>query len=160
MKNRKPDFSVSDAPRPLPPGAAPGLPLVTVAWRALRAGHQKRADDQREIEREAARTREILVQLAEEVWRLHAASGDMPATEGSARRLASILSEAGIVAAAPVGVPFTGELMDLFENIAQRSIAGLESPEVAEVVRPAILCRGAVLRMGKIVVAVPARKGE
>jgi hypothetical protein len=153
----KKPFAIPDAPRELPPGVAAATPLISVAWRALRAERQRTAAEWREIEHEAGKTQEILGRLAEEAWRLGADAGAQPAVEKAARRLQEILAEAGISASAPAGAPYTGELMDLFDNIAQRPEAGLTAPYVAEVVKPAILCRGAVLRMGKAIVAVPAR---
>ena len=46
--------------------------------------------------------------------------------------------------------------MDLFESVAQRPTPGLDRPRVAEVLAPAVVRNGIPLRMGKVVVAVPA----
>ena len=67
-------FEVTDAPRTLPGGADVRVPLVTVAWRALRLEHQRRAAELRDIDREARKTLETLARVAEEAQRLRAAA--------------------------------------------------------------------------------------
>ena len=150
-------FEITDPPRDLPSGISAEVPLITLAWRAMRAEHQHRAAELRDSEHEARKTQETLASVAEEASRLRSAGAGQPVIEQIARRLEVILNEAGISAFAPQGEPFTSELMELFDNIAQRPEVGLACAYVAEIVRPAILCRGAVLRMGKAIVAVPAR---
>lgn len=45
--------------------------------------------------------------------------------------------------------------MELLDNIAQQPEPQLAFPYVAEVLKPAIIYRGALLRMGKAIIAIP-----
>ena len=83
---------------------------------------------------------------------------DDPVLDVELGRLERALDTAGLEVIAPGGEMYTPELMNVIENIAQRVEAGLDAPRVAEVVEPAILHDGRVLRMGKAVIAVPEVK--
>jgi predicted amidohydrolase YtcJ len=145
---------LEDSPRPVPPGTSAETPLVTVAWRALRAEHQRRAEQSRQAAEERDGLLRALAAVAAVAHRLrHATPEQLPA---ALARLQEALAQAGIVLVAPEGEPFQGELTELLENVAQRPQPGLTGPRVAEVLAPAVLYRGGVLRMGKAVIAVPA----
>jgi molecular chaperone GrpE (heat shock protein) len=162
-------WQLTDTPRELTSGVTAETPLVTIAWRVQRVEHKRRAEERRAQEREAQRAAEVLVQIAEQAHRLRqiaralqaapdAAAG--PANQGQqlaaiAERLHEALRAADVSVIAPEGEPFTAELMDLFENIAQQPAAGLTEPRIAEVIKPAVTRGDALLRMGKAVIAIP-----
>lgn len=161
-------LKVTDPPRAVAPGVQADMPLVTMAWRALRAEHQRRADERRNNDAEARAVQAALASVAEEVYRLEqAAQAVLPALEGAgdpsgaqhlrgiADRLEAALSTIDLSILAPEGELYTGELMELFDNIAQRASPEASEPRIAEVVAPAIIFRGGLLRMGKAVIAVP-----
>lgn len=163
-----PRWQLTDAPREPVSGVTAETPLVTIAWRVLRAEHKRRAEDRHAHEAEARRAQETLAKIAEQVHRLRqvvrallAAPGESPQANQAqqlatiAERLDEALREADVAVIAPEGAPFTAELMDLFENIAQQPAAGLAEPCVAEVIKPAITHHGTLLRMGKAVIAIP-----
>jgi len=156
---------VRDEPRP---GAADDLaemPLLTVAWRELRAGYRDQRDQRRLL-------LNVLAEVAVEAHRLRRgtrAGVDREQTGRSALvdemasaadRLERILAGAGVTVVAPEGEPFTAELMELFDNVAQVPVAGAPGPRVAEVLTPAVFTRGELLRMGSVVVAVPTAAEE
>ena len=47
--------------------------------------------------------------------------------------------------------------MELLENTAQQPRTDLSEPSIAEVIQPAVLRHGDLLRMGKAVIAVPVK---
>jgi hypothetical protein len=145
------------------------MPLLTIAWRALRAEYQHRADERRQSADEARRGQDALRAMAEEVYRLRRlAQSTPPAVDAAgthglaqpflavAQRLEEVLASVDVVIVAPEGVPFTAELMELFDNVAQRQEPVVDAPRLAEVITPAVTYRGAVLQMGKAVIAVPS----
>jgi hypothetical protein len=150
-------LEINDLPRRVPSWISADVPLVTIAWRSLRTEQQRRAAELRDLEHESKKIHEALGGIAEEVLRLRSAGTGQTFVEESVKRLDSFLKDAGVSACVPHGEPFTAELMELFDNIAQRPEPGISTPYVAEVVKPAILHRGAVLRMGKAVIAVPVQ---
>lgn len=167
-------LQVTEKPREVSAGVRAETPLVSIAWRALRAEHQSRADEQTRNEAEAKHTRDALASLAEEAHRLRRTARQMlPPSDGAAGssshaqqflgiagRMEEALAQAGVRIVAPEGEPFTDELMDLLDNVAQRREPALLEPLVAEVITPAVIYRGALLRMGKAVIAVPGRQDE
>ena len=70
-------------------------------------------------------------------------------------RLEKMLVDGQVVIVAPEGELYTDDMMELMDNIAQRLDPGLQEPRVAEVIAPAILHRGALLRRGKAVIVIP-----
>jgi molecular chaperone GrpE (heat shock protein) len=160
-------FQVTDAPRETVSTPFAETPLVTLAWRALRAEHQRRADDRQRADAETRQTREALINFAEETYRLRRAAR-LRATGASnqradgepllaiADRLEIALAKAGLTIIAPEGEPYTSELMELLENVAQQPTAAITEPSIAEVIAPAILYHGGLARMGKVVIAIPA----
>lgn len=168
----KPDqrFEVKDPPRALTAPATAETPLVTIGWHALRAEHGRRVEERRRAEAELKQTRNALASIAEQTHYLsRSAQLLLPDLRAAGResqaqlllsvshRLEEALALAGVEILDPEGQPFTAELMNLFDNIAQRPEPERWEPQVAEVVTPAIICRGALLRMGKAVIAVPVR---
>ena len=147
-------FTVADAPRPVPPGTSAETPLLSLAWRALRAEHRRQAADRVRAHDEVERLRRTLADIGSLTYRFRGGRID-----DLIHRIERALADSGISILAPEGEPFTPELMQLFENIAQRP-GGDGSPLVAEVVEPAILCGNELLRMGKAVIAVPAAPPE
>lgn len=164
-----PLLKVTDAPRNVPPGVSAETPLITIAWRAARAEHERRTDERLRAETEAHRIRDALAHLAEDTFRLSQLAGRLKARSDKAsgpdnaaelcslvERLRRTLAEAEIEIIAPEGATYAGPLMGVLENVAQRTDQDLDSPRVAEIIAPAILHRGELLRMGKAVVALPA----
>ena len=162
---------VTDEPRRLVQGVTAETPLATIMWRALRADHQRLVKERQSMETDAKRLRNILAGVAEEAYRLRRtvnsarAALDQAGREGEAQQLLSIsrqleaaLSELEVTIVAPEGEPYTGELMELLDNVAQQTSAEAEGPRVAEVIKPAVTYRGALLRMGKAIIAIPARR--
>jgi len=165
-----PRLLVNDNRRDTKFGTAPGTPLVTLAWRALRVEHERRAAERKQIESDNRQTRDLLAAVAEGVFSLRRTlassagaagraepAGERPQLAVVVERLAALLGEAGVVIVAPVGEPYTTELMDVLENVAQLPDPSATAPRVSDVIAPAILFRGGLLRMGKAVVAVPAQ---
>lgn len=149
-------------------GGLAETPLVTIAWRALRAQLLRRADERRSDEAEAKLIRDALANIAEEAHRLRCAirlarnSLDEAGLQTLAQQLLAIadrtgeaLVNVGVATLDPEGQPFTSTLMELFHNIAQQPVPGAGGPRVAEVITPAVTFRGTVLRMGRAVIAVP-----
>lgn len=160
-------LQVNDQPRAIVAGALAETPLVTMAWRALRAEHQRRAEERQRGEREANRVAEALASVAEEAHRLRrmAQSNSGGASHAEqllaiAGRIESALADVELKIIAPEGEPFAGELMELLENIAQQPDPEAREPRVAEVIAPTIIYRGAMLRMGKAIIAVPVVTGD
>lgn len=162
-------LQITDAPRAVAPGVTADTPPTTLAWRALRAEHQRRVEEHRAREAESARVRETLAVVAEEVHRLRRAAESATAEDaeararqlqGSAARLTDALARAGVRIVAPEGEPYTSELMELLENVARQPDPLARTPRVAEVITPAVTYDGRLLRMGRAVIAVPAGEEE
>lgn len=165
-------LKITDALREVPPGIVAETPLVTLAWRALRAEHQRRAEERKRDNAEVQQLLETLAVIAEVVYRLRGVvRSSVPILEqtggqNDARQLAAIadqieeaLAAADVTIVAPEGERYTAERMELLDNVAQRPEPETLEPRVAEVITPAILYRSTLLRAGKAVIAVPL-KGE
>jgi len=74
----------------------------------------------------------------------------------SAQRLEDALAGVGAQMVSLEGEEYSPELMDVLENIAQRPDHDAVHPRIAEVILPAILWRGEILRMGKVVIGLPS----
>lgn len=148
-------LEINDSRRELPPGISPDVPLVAVAWRALRSLHRREMALLRESEDEAGKSQGVFVRVAEECFELRKSSAGQPIQEEVARRLEQALQTVGVSVLAPQGQSYTGELTELFENIALRTHPDLREPRIAEIVRPAILGGGGLIRMGKAIIAIP-----
>ncbi len=154
-------FQVTDAPRETAVAHLAETPLITIVWRALRAEHLRRAEERRRAEAVAQQMDHALADMAEQVYRLRRASRALDSTSvppvvANADRLEEALRQAEVVIVAPEGEVFTAEWMELIENVAQQIDLDAHEARIAEIIAPAILCRGALLRMGKAVIAVPA----
>ena len=145
-------LTVNDGPRPVPPGASQGAPIVTLAWRALRSQWSAHDAERRRMAEEAEVFLGALAIAAEAGYQLRRAG----VTHGALGRLEQALAAVGISVVAPEGSAFTADLSHVLENVAQRYDPALTEPRVAEVIVPAIVHQEAVLRMGKAVVALPA----
>jgi hypothetical protein len=78
---------------------------------------------------------------------------------GVAGRLEGALAELEVVVLAPSGERYEGEIASLFDNAAQQPGAG-PYPAVAEVLVPAVLRRGRLLRGGAAIIALPDEAGS
>jgi hypothetical protein len=153
-------FRVTDSGRPLPAGVDADTPLVALAWRSLSAEHRRRTDERQRHEHEAGHLRDALVLIAEQLHRLRNAAGSLPPELAGevgavAARLEEALARVEVDVFAPVGEPYTSELAELFENVAQRPDPSATAPRVVEVITPAVMRSGALVRMGKAVIGVP-----
>ena len=158
-------LEISDLPRAVAQGVGADVPLVTLAWRAMRAEHQRRAAD-------TGKLLEALAGLADGVFRLHRAvralsrapgesggRGEPQALAVVAGGLEDALRVAGLDIVAPhEGEPYTAGQMELIDSVSQIPEPGALEPRIAELIEPAILYRGALLRMGKAIVRVPGRR--
>ena len=158
-KGMKSSFEVHDRPREVPAGAGYNLPLTTIAWRAMRGEHARRTEQLRGMQEETLRLVNALAEVAEAAHALRRCTPAVDQVISPLRRIEAALESAQLKVLSPEGATFSDELMDWFENIAQRFEADLESPRVAEVVSPAIAYDGTLVRMGKAVIAVPAAPG-
>jgi hypothetical protein len=144
-------LQLSDPPRELPPGLAADQPLITVAWRAMQREFQRIEARQR---REASEDRALdaaFVALGDELFQWEKAGH-----RDGAERMRTALAMAGVGVPRPEGESFVEPWIDLFENIATLPQTGIEIARIAEVVSPAVLRHGLLLRRGKAVIAVPA----
>lgn len=163
-----PRIPVTDSTRAVPSGLQPSVPLVTLAWRALRAEHGRQAAAAQSQEERGSRMLRALAEVAEQNWRLRrsiraaASASDGVQSErlcgeqlAISEQLEQILSAVGLTVLAPEGQPYAGEIMHLFDNVAQRADEMISAAEVAEILTPAILYQDELLRMGKAVVRIP-----
>ncbi len=166
-------LQVTDSPREGTSDALAETPLVTMAWRSLSAAHRRQLAETRRREDQARQTNQAMAGLAEQIHRLGRTVRSLGSAEAGlppnaltlelqavSTRLVQGLTELGVELVAPEGQPYTSELMELMENVAQQPGVDLREPHVAEIIEPAILCRGELLRMGKAVIAVPAPQEE
>jgi hypothetical protein len=153
--------------RDVPPGVRAETPLVTLAWRAARTEHQNRLETERTREAQERLQQESLLVAAEETFRIRRTGRALLETgrgaEGqtllaAAERLEAALARSGITILAPEGEAYTGERMDLLDSVAQKPDEAVEEPRIAEVIAPAVMLRGGLLRAGKAVIAVPREK--
>lgn len=160
-------LDISDDPRGIVPGVGADVPLVTLAWRSIRAEHQRRAAD-------AGKLPEALAALADGVFRLQrtvrafscapeesGGRNDAQALAVVANGLEESLRVAGVDIVAPhEGEPYTAEQMELIDSVSQIPEPGALEPRIAELIEPAILYRGSLLRMGKAIIRVPERRAD
>lgn len=162
-----PRFQVTYSPRKVGTSVVAEMPLVTIAWRVLRAEYRRRRKENNRRTAETKRVQDAYASIAEEVYRLRRmteathATSNMPMVNdrpflSTIERLESIMDSVDLAIVAPEGEVFTTELMELLENVAQQPESGICEPYVVEVITPAIIHQGALLRMGKAVIAVPS----
>jgi hypothetical protein len=164
-------LQVMDPPRPVAAGMTAETPLVSLAWRFLRSEHQRNAATSRRHQEDERRLNEALAGIAEEVHQLRRLARISAAGEANdqsraqpllavAEHIAAALAGLGVHLIAPEGEPYTSDLMELLDNIAQRPEPGATTPFIAEVVTPAVTFRGELLRQGQAVIGIPAEAGE
>jgi len=157
-------LNVTDSWRPGGSDDLADMPVVTLAWRAMHLEHEALTERRRKDSTEADRRNRALVGVADELHALRReAAGADPDAEPAARRLLDVaarlqklLADAGVTVVAPEGERYTDALMELIDNTAQVPVPEADGPRVAEVLKPAVVDRSGVLRMGKAVIAVPA----
>lgn len=167
-----PKLTITDARRPTAPGAMAGVPLVTLAWRTMRQQAQAAARAQAARSEQAAGERRAVIAIADEVHRLRCeatvnATAGAPSADSLSRRLLTLaesleraLADMGVSVVSPAGQIYSADFMELLENCAQVPDGEAREPRVAEVIAPAVVQRGMVLRMGTAVIAVPATQGQ
>lgn len=166
-------FRVNDPPRAAGADLLARTPLVAVAWRLLQPLYRAQDARSRAADETVATLQRALGEVAALAFaarrhlprRADAAGGDArrePAAVlgGLLDRMVVACAACGVEAVGAEGVAYEGDLLDLIENVAQRSVSGLSGPHVDEVIEPAILCRGQLLRAGRAVIAVPTAGAE
>jgi len=155
-------LQILDVRREVPAGVMADTPLVTLGWRALQAEHQHRARERQSIETEGHRFREMIVRIGDEahVLRRLAHEHASESIARSAQRLENTLAGVGAQVVSLEGEEYSPDLMDLLENVAQRPDVDATHPRIAEVILPAILWRGEILRMGKVVIGLPVSSSK
>ena len=143
---------ITEPPRKIAAGVAAETPLVVLAWHALRSERRREAEADDKLQ-------DALLRISAEVgWlrrtALAAASQAAPpaAVQGVrdfAHRIEAALKIVGVALLGEELVLFVGELAEVLDNVAQLPEAGIATPLIAEVVEPAILWKGALLRRGK-----------
>lgn len=157
------------ARRPVLPGMEAPRPLVSVGWRALQRGAAGRDAERRAFQAHMDGWADALVRVAEEVHGLGRLLADPRWSEPGAwlaearrnletrhGRLLRLLHQAGVQVVAPGGADYAGELTEYLRNVAQVPTPGLTHPRVREVISPALLLDGHLVRAGAAVIAVPA----
>jgi hypothetical protein len=160
-----PRLKVSDPLRPVP-NPSKDLPIVTLAWRALREEHKRRSADRRREEEQRELNESLAIAVADECFRLRrmAASPGRDEAEAAALRAAvgrleAALGELGIEILAPAGAPYAGELTSIFDNTAQRP-GNAPHAVLGEVLVVAVLRGNRLLRGGRGVVELPTENPE
>jgi hypothetical protein len=153
---------VTDTPRGIAPGVTAETPPVALAWHVLRGEYQRQAAARRQAEAEAEQVRDVLADIAGEVLRIRSLAAAASAVDsarnlpGVADRIETALRNLGVVIVGQVGLPYTDEVMELIDNVAQLPDPLLASPVIAEVIAPAVVQPGRLLRRGQAVIAIPA----
>lgn len=156
---------VTDPPRPLPAGMDGQQPLVTFCWRILREEQERiRGEQQRQL----AAMEGALTCLALEAHALGrhlrinsaregagSSAVELAGLEAIRRRMLHALESCDVRLLAPEGEPFSGNLLEMFDSVAQQPESGLTEARITEVIAPAVLWKGVLARQGKAVVAVP-----
>jgi hypothetical protein len=132
-----------------------GTPLVSLVWHARREEHNRVQEQRSQESAERQRLLGALAAAAETAFRLRR-SGEARIGAG----LADELAKAGVEIVAPEGEPYEGLYTELLDNSAQRFEALLSGSRVAEVLTPAVVYQGAILRRGKAVIALPLGESQ
>ena len=162
-------LGISDASRQGGDSRLAEMPLVTIAWRSMKSQIQQEALRRRRESAEALAFQKGLAAAAVLAHKLRrgvsspkARTPEGPAADlerfsaGIADDIEGAVRAAGIEILAPEGAQYDGELVELIENCAQVNDPNTDTPRIAEVIVPAVLYRGALLGMGKAVIALPA----
>jgi hypothetical protein len=152
-------FRVNDSPRPDVPGWLAEMPVVTIAWRAMRAAERDRRRERERMEELAAEAAGGIHRLRRMARGVSGEAAGQPWVREAitiADRLEGALAGIGVTILSPEGEVFTTELMEVLHSAAQIPDPKMQTPRVAEVLAPAVLLRGKLVRMGSAVIAVPA----
>ena len=164
-----PRFRITTTPRQPITEVDAETPLITLAWRGLHAEHRQRARERERHDWQTRKLDQMVIVVADEVHQLRrlarlasagpneiGGDGQQRSLLAVADRLEQALANLDVDIVVPNAEPYTSELMELLENTAQQPQEDLTEPRVAEVIAPAVLRRGTLLRMGKAVIAIPA----
>ena len=166
INNEDVRLQVTDQPRPLATNVG-DLPPLSLVWRFLNTEHERAVAAEHRQQEEQQQLCKAFTEIAESVNELrklarmsaaNEATGQDPGAPliGVATRIEEALAAFGVHIITPEGEPYTGDLMEIIDNIAQRSVANQATPFVAEVVAPAVIFRGELLRRGQAVIGIPA----
>ena len=151
-------IKITEQPRYVAIDKVANFPLLSIVWRILQAEHKK-INDNRKIDQKK------LLHLIEAAWKLKPTQNNCK--DGTCRdvsnefyannyeKMTSALSDMGVDILQPENEIFSSEYMELFESIAQVPKEEITEPVIQEVIEPAVMQNGAILKMGKAIIAIP-----
>ena len=141
----------------------PDLPLVSLAWRALRAAHQRQAVPRQLAQAEHQRLIKALVGIAEELVRLKMVFrtpeleiDSKAACDVISRRMETTLDEADVNIYMPIGEVYDDTIVAYVDSVAQQHSLSINKPIVKEMISPAIFYKGELILRGRAVIEVPS----
>ena len=145
-------LTVNDAVRELSVGLPEEVALLSTAWRAMNEHCRQRGEELEQSEAETEQNRESLASIAQRAFRFRRIVRTAQTTENQSdhesvyqelqtivQEIVDALDSAGVSIISPVDEPYTAELMELVENVAQRTEAAIVEPRIVEILEPAIL---------------------
>jgi len=160
-------FVVDDSPRPGTSDVMAVTPPVSIVWKMMRPQLERINGDRKRLMGELAALKKAMVPVVDEEFRLRkqiqvlgqeagdGTDGGLKVLSQTADRLKGAREKTDVTVVAPEGEEYTGEFMEVLQNIAQEPREELEHPVVLEVVQPAILYHDELLRAGKAVIGIP-----
>jgi len=138
------------------------LPLISIAWRALKNLYQQQDVQKKRLEK-------LLLSIAYQnfcISKILDEFDNIPKDNeynsikdsfvDISDNIRFELDSFGVVIWAPVGETYTDEYMQVIENISQVKDSNITVPIIKEIVSPAILFNDNLLSMGKGIISVPA----
>lgn len=168
-----PSFEIGARQRSVAPLVEADATPVTLAWHAQSRWEGERAQQRQALQEAWKSAQSAWIALADEYHRLTGIadrlrpvleevgeSEALKALEVMVARLGRCLSDAGVECVRPEGDAFTLELGEYFESVAQRQCPETTVLIVLDVVEPAIVMQGALIRQGKAVIGIPTGDGQ
>ncbi len=163
-----PAFEVDDDRRPRASGVDATTSPVSIAWHALHDWEDARGEHRRALREAWESARPAWIALADQAHAVRSLAErfarEAEGTEVSdivnslrlcARNMEQTLEDAEVVVLNPEGQPFSQDTADYFEPISHTVCEDAYEPLVLEVVRPAVLMHGVLIRQGKAIIGVP-----
>ncbi len=157
-------LELTEPTRPVPLTVIPDQPLISLAWRILSQEKRRLIGESVNGER---RLDELLSGLAQFACYLEKSFALMKeqSPDGlpqwatrlrdEAKVIGELLEHHRVKVIHASGIAFEGELLEVFGNVGQKVVQGIEKPIIAEVIEPAILRNSALLHMGKAIIGMP-----
>lgn len=161
----EPGFQITAAPRPVSPDHDPSLPVSVMVesaireWFALLQTCQSRQKAAIENENEAWITlSNVWFSLTRICERVGEAAPELKhSLQIVLNNIEDALFEAGLELVAAEGEVYSDDLADVLENIDQVYRDDVCEPIVYEIITPALKRQNELIRMGKAVIALPAK---